>query len=250
VVRASKLQGSGSLRRDAYEQILSAIIFGDLPAGSSIDEKQLAEDFGLGIAVVRDALFRLSLEKMVERHARIGTLIPSLGLREVQEVFEARILLEGACAALAAERASAAEVAVIKSAFDGYKAVIAKREFRELVRMDQVFHRSMAAACRNSYMEQNLVTLHNNASRFWYFGIQRLQGKVLIADIESHLEVAHAIAERDSERANRAMREVLGHFPEHMGSLLMSSSGFDLSKTSSKIKAAPKDARRRTPATA
>jgi DNA-binding GntR family transcriptional regulator len=221
MARAAKVRGSGSLREDAYQKLLSAIIFGDIPPGSSLDEKQISEDFDLGIAVVRDALFRLSMEKLVERHARIGTLIPALGLREVQEVFEARILLEGACASLAAERASSTEISVLKSAFDGYRKVIAERDFRELVRMDQVFHRTIAAASRNSYMEHDLIVLHNNASRFWYFAIQRLQSKALQADIEAHIDVAQAIAERDAESAKRAMQGVLGHFPDHMGNLLI-----------------------------
>ena len=55
---------------------------------------------------MRDALYRLSLEELVERQPRIGTRIPDLGLREMQDVFEARVLIEGDCAALAAERAS------------------------------------------------------------------------------------------------------------------------------------------------
>ncbi len=223
----SRPKARGSLRQDAYELILSAIIFGDLAPGSSVDEKRLAKDFDIGIAVVRDALFRLSLEKMVVRHARIGTVIPPLGLKEVQEVFEARVIYEGYCAGLAAERASPAEVATLKSSFDGYKAAIAKREFRELVRMDQVFHRTLAAACRNSYMEQDLVVLHNNASRFWYFGIQRLPSKALISDIDAHLVVADAIAARDSKSANIAMQQVLQHFPEHVGGLLIAPPAFD-----------------------
>jgi DNA-binding GntR family transcriptional regulator len=247
MARPAKLRGSGSLREDAYQKILSAIIFGDIPAGSSLDEKQLSEDFDLGIAVVRDALFRLSLEKMVERHARIGTLIPALGLREVQEVFEARILLEGACAGLAAERASSTEISVLKSAFDGYKSVIAKRDFRDLVRMDQVFHRTIAAASRNSHMEHDLIVLHNNASRFWYFGIQRLQGKALLADIEAHIEVAQAISDRDAELAKRAMQGVLGHFPEHMGHLLLMPQMYER-EVESKPNVAPKKAKRRVSA--
>lgn len=236
------------MREDAYQKILAAIIFGDIPAGSSLDEKQLAEDFELGIAVVRDALFRLSLEKMVERHARIGTLIPALGLREVQEVFEARIMLEGACAGMAAERASSTEVSVLKSAFDGYKSVIAKRDFRDLVRMDQVFHRTIAAACRNSHMEHDLIVLHNNASRFWYFGIQRLQGKTLLADIEAHIEVAQAIADGDADLAKRAMQGVLGHFPEHMGSLLMAPHVFERFEPAGKARLAAKKGKRRAAA--
>jgi DNA-binding GntR family transcriptional regulator len=210
----------GTLRENAYEIILSAIIFGDIPAGSRIDEKKIAQTFGIGIASVRDALLRLSLEKMVERHARVGTSIPALGFREIQEVFEARVIVEGACAGMAADRASPAEVAQLKSAFDGYKSAITNRDYRKLVRMDQVFHRTMAAASRNAYFERVTVTLHNSASRFWFVGLPRIPSKALISDIDAHLEVASAIEARDAASATRAMREVLGHFPDYMTNLL------------------------------
>lgn len=213
----------GTLRENAYETILSAIIFGDIPAGSRIDEKRIAQTFGIGIASVRDALFRLSLEKMVERHARVGTSIPALGFREIQEVFEARVIVEGACAGMAADRASSGEVSQLKMAFDGYKSVIANRDYRKLVRMDQLFHRTLAACSRNSYFEQALVLLHNNASRFWYIGLPRIPPKALTSDIEGHFDVASAIEARDAASATRAIREVLGHFPDYMTNLLAAS---------------------------
>lgn len=233
-------RGSGSLRQNAYETILQAIIFGDLAPGSSIDDKQVADDFGLGLAVVRDALLRLALENMVERHARIGTRVPDLGLREVQEVFEARVILEGACAALAAERASAAEVDALRASFDGYEEVIERREFRRLVEMDQAFHRTLAEACHNGHMGRSLVLLHNNASRFWYFGLLRLDAATLRADIKAHLEVADAIAAHDAVAAEQAMRGVLGHFPADMRNFLIAPPIFDRLTATREAAAAPK----------
>ena len=45
--------------------ILSALIFGDLAPGTAVDEKRIAQQFGVGLAGVRDALYRLSLEELV-----------------------------------------------------------------------------------------------------------------------------------------------------------------------------------------
>jgi DNA-binding GntR family transcriptional regulator len=203
----------GTRREGAYELILSAIIFGDLPGGSAIDEKMLERQFGLGLASVRDALYRLSLEGMVERQPRIGSRIPELGLRELHDVFEARVLLEGACAAFAAERASPESIDAMRAAFAGYEQAIVRRDFRTLVRMDQMFHRAMAASCGNRMIEKQVVLLHNNASRFWFFGLPRLDPGALKADLDAHLEVVDAIEKRDGESAAEAMRSVLGHFP-------------------------------------
>jgi DNA-binding GntR family transcriptional regulator len=205
-----------SRRDDAYERLLSAIIFGDLAPGAVVDEKALARNFSLGLASVRDALFRLSLEGLVERHARIATRIPDLSVREMQDLFEARIMVEANCAGLAAERASLEQVTALTGSFAGYGAAIAARDYRSLVRMDQVFHRSLAAATHNRSLEQQLITLHNAASRFWYFGIPRLNQAALCADIEAHLQIAAAIARRDAASAVQGMRDLLGLFPDNV----------------------------------
>jgi GntR family transcriptional regulator, rspAB operon transcriptional repressor len=231
MTRRSTPTHPGSLRQSAYETLLSAIIYGDLAPGSSMDEKQISETFALGIASVRDALLRLALEKMVDRHPRIGTLIPPLGIRDVQDVFEARILLEGECAALAAERASPAEIGVLRDSFSGFKNVIAKRDFRTLVRMDQ--------------LERELILLHNNASRFWYFGIQRLNPKALTQDIEAHVFVANAIASRNAQAAKTCMQDLLEHFPEHMSGLLVAAPMLDRKRAKSAAVTRKLTARRR-----
>jgi DNA-binding GntR family transcriptional regulator len=211
---------ASSQRDSSYDLILFALIFGDIAPGTAVDEKQLAHDFSIGLAGVRDALHRLSLEGLVERQPRIGTRIPDLGLRELQEVFEARVLIEGDCAALCAVRASAKELAMMRSAFDGYAHAIRDRDFRKLVRMDQLFHRTMAAACRNTLIQKQVTVLHNNASRFWYYGLPRLQPAVLYADIDMHLKVVDAMERRDAAAAKVAMGTVLGHFPDNVRDFL------------------------------
>ena len=222
--RLEEAKRGRSRREDAYGTLLSAIIFGDLKPASSIDEKRLVAEFQLSLAAVRDALNRLALEKMIERHARIGTYVPELSLREMHEVFEARILIEGTCAGLAAERASAAEVAALRASLDGYEKLIKNRSFRELVRRDQEFHRTLAAACRNAALERTIVLLHNNASRFWYYGIQRLDAAALSQDVKAHIDVVDAIDARDPPEAERRMRALLGHFPDFMRSVLAGAS--------------------------
>lgn len=202
------------LRNDAYEQILMAIIVGDLDPGSRVDEKQIMRDFKLGQAAVRDALYRLSLEGLVERHARIGTRIGDLGLRELQDVFEARILVEGYAAALAAHRASPEDLAAIRAAYDGYEAVVDARDVRALVLMDRAFHRALAAACKNTQIEQTAIRLHNNAARFWCFGLKRTSVEANKRQIQEHLKVVDAIERKDFAEIDRLLRGVLGHFPD------------------------------------
>ena len=204
----------GLLRNDAYEQILMGIIMGDLAPGARVDEKGLMKMFKLSQASVRDALFRLALEGLVERQARIGTRVGDLGLRELQDVFEARVLVESHAAKLAAQRASPEDLAAIRAAYDGYEAVIEARDIRMLVYMDRAFHRALAAACKNNQIEQTVIRLHNNAARFWCFNIQRTTTERHHAQIREHLKVVDAIEKKDLAEIDRVLRGVLGYYPD------------------------------------
>lgn len=203
-------------RVDAYERLLEAIVFLDLEPGSVLDEKELVARFGLGLASVRDALQRLAIEGLVDRRPRIGTMIPDFSLRELQDVFEARVELEGYCASLSAQRAQAEHIAAMQGAFTGYEEAMSRRDYRAIVGMDFKFHRAMAASTLNRHVERQVVLLHNHASRFWYFGLPRLEPAALVADIQSHFEVVEWIKKGDAAAAQRAMGELLGHFPENV----------------------------------
>jgi DNA-binding GntR family transcriptional regulator len=207
-------------RVDAYERLLEAIIFQDLEAGSVLDEKQLVTRFGLGLASVRDALQRLAIEGLVDRRARIGTMVPDLSLRELQDVFEARVELEGYCALLSAQRAEAEHITAMEQAFTGFEEAMSRRDYRAIVSMDFKFHRALAASTLNRHVERQAVLLHNHASRFWYFGLPRLEPSALVADIQSHLEVVDWIKKGDATAARDAMGKLLGHFPENVRNFL------------------------------
>ncbi|MES2035202.1 MAG: GntR family transcriptional regulator, partial [Pseudomonadota bacterium] len=72
---------SPELRKaQVYEQILLDIILGRLAPGARLDEQALARQYGAGLAGVRDALGRLSLEGLVVRRARSGTTVTQLDL--------------------------------------------------------------------------------------------------------------------------------------------------------------------------
>jgi GntR family transcriptional regulator, rspAB operon transcriptional repressor len=216
-----KSEGVAPFQRvDAYERLLQAIVFADLEPGAVVDEKELVAKFGLGIAAVRDALQRLAIEGMVDRRARIGTMIPDLSLRDLHDVFEARVELEGYCASLAAQRARPDQIAAMEEAFVGFEDAIRRRDFRMLVSMDFRFHRTMAASTLNRHIERQVVLLHNQAARFWYFGLPRLDPAALVADIASHLDVVESIKKGDAGAAKRAMGNLLGHFPDNVRSFL------------------------------
>jgi len=196
-----------------YERILLDIICGELRPGERVEEITLAARYGAGRAGIRDALQRLALEGLVERRPRMGTVVTSPSMIELQQVFQLRVQLEGQCARLAASNATHDERNAISNALNQADAAIKHADWRQLVILDCDFHRAVAIAAHNSWLQHVLATLHNNALRFWHYSLPRRPIDALIREIAYHRDVAAAINARDPIAAEAAMRAVLDEFP-------------------------------------
>lgn len=202
------------LKRDAaYERILLDIICGNLAPGEWVDETALAARYAAGRAGVRDALLRMALEGLVERRPRLGTVVSSPSVFELQQVFELRVQIEGQCAALAARNARPHEIDAIATSLTDVDRAIATADWRLLVSCDRSFHHAMAAAAHNVWLERTLITLHNSALRFWHYALPRRSIEAVRSEMASHTAVATAIAAHDPVAAQAAMRAVLSEFP-------------------------------------
>lgn len=216
----------GRLKRDhAYETLLLDIICGVLRPREAVDELTLAQRYGAPRAGVRDALTRLALEGLVDRRPRLGSVVADLGAIELQQVFELRVQLEGRAAGLAAEHASPADAALIRATMDGVDAVIERRDYRELIRIDLAFHQAVGEASHNRWLSRVTNTLNVNALRFWHYALPRRSQDMLRREIDAHLRIADAIEARDPVGAQHAMRAVLGEFPSTIKDVFATSLG-------------------------
>src|SRR5262245_61123443 len=91
-------------RRDsAYEVIKDAILSRRLEPGAPLVESALADMCGVSRTPVREALQRLLQDGLVERSDR-GLIVRACSIEEIRDIYETRIVLEGAAARLAADR--------------------------------------------------------------------------------------------------------------------------------------------------
>src|SRR5262249_46309824 len=146
-----------SKRLEVYERILLDIICRDLPPGTALDETALVQRYRAGRAGVRDALFRLSLEGLVNRMPRVGTTVADLSVFELQQILEARQAVEVYCAGLAAQTATPEDLQLIGHALASWEEVLRRRDLRALVKLDQQFHQGLARATHNAALTRIVV---------------------------------------------------------------------------------------------
>ena len=94
-----------------FEQLLTAIVKGEIPAGSKISEPELAKTYGVSRATVREAIGRLEARHLLVRSPNLGARVTSLSAEELLEVHIVREALEGMACRLAARNMTDREIA-------------------------------------------------------------------------------------------------------------------------------------------
>ena len=131
-----------------YEQLRQRIVSGDIPPGERLTEIALAEEFGISRTPVREALRRLEQDGLAERAAR-GMRVRERSPNEILEIYEVRILLEGAAARAAAIRRTPLDVARLEQLHE------------HMVKTEPVDAQAMEAANRR-FHEMVWATSHNS----------------------------------------------------------------------------------------
>ncbi|MFY0476159.1 FadR/GntR family transcriptional regulator [Achromobacter marplatensis] len=225
----TSLQAVASTRlyRMIADQIAARIKAGDFPAGGRLPaERELAEQLQVSRASVREALIALEIEGYVD--VRVGTgvfvcppredggyqdapLPPPADSVEATDIgpfdlLETRLLIEPECAALAAQKASPAQIAAIRVAHEGMSLTESPSVH------DRAFHSAIGAACGNAALAAAI-------SHIWHLStlspvFHRLEEHFVTTKVWSEAQKEHerilaAIVDRDPIRARHAMHDHL-----------------------------------------
>src|SRR5438552_4205593 len=87
-----------------------AIISGAIQSGEQIVEGKIAQQFGVGQGLIREALIELEHQGFVQRTPFSGTQVSTLTLEDAQQIFDIRIELEPLAVSLAGARAEPQQV--------------------------------------------------------------------------------------------------------------------------------------------
>lgn len=208
--------GRERLSDQAYRQIRDAIIALQLEPGAPLIDKALGEWLGIGLTPVRDALKRLTLERLAVSYPARGTYVSPIDIADASQLTEVRIQLEGLAAALAAERATAVQKQALLD-------LVAELELEHHDRsahteLDARVHRAIYAATRNQFLEATLNQYANLALRIWNLGLRRQP--VEMAHVHSQREVVEAIVRGDAVRARQAAEQHLLGFSAEVRSVM------------------------------
>lgn len=210
-----------TLSDQVSRKILARIAAGDLRAGDQLpSQRDLAQRLGVGLAVVREAIQQLQACGVLSAEHGNGTLVcpirwsalihnPSLFELAVQQIgvihlWEARRLIEGQIARLAAMRAGPADLAAMR-------AVMAHADplplsYDQSQELNREFHLALARAAQNPVLEDQLAPLLDVRMKG---AAQHFDPEIAARTWQAHRDILAAVASADPNAAEAAM---IAHF--------------------------------------
>jgi DNA-binding GntR family transcriptional regulator len=201
-----------SLSQQAYEIIKQKIVSLEMLPGSVIEEVFLQQELGLGRTPIREALKRLSLEKLVVILPRRGMFVSEIGIRDLQQLFELRLPLEILATRLAAERGTEDQWQRMENILDQlYEGEV---DNQALIAIDTACHEIIYESAGNEFLRNILVTHYALSLRLWYYFLARI-GDMRDA-LSDHKLILKALQAKDSDKAAQLMERHIRAFQKEI----------------------------------
>ena len=206
-----------SFKQKAYVALKSAIVAMDIYRSRDdirLDERKLAQDFGISRTPVREAMAQLESEGFVRSVPRRGIYVVRKTRREVIELITAWAALESMAARLMTETATDEEIAGLRRLFATFERGADAAKLDEYSEMNIEFHQTIIRLSHN----QVLINMAENL-----FAHMRMIRRKTIGEkdraarsIQDHINIIKAIEARDTERAGELVRDHALGLAEHV----------------------------------
>ena len=196
---------SATLGDRVYDQLLNAIITGDLTPGAKIKEVELSQRFGVSRGPLREAIRRLEERRLVVHTAHVGARVVELSSDVLLETFLVRESMEGMAARLAAERMSDQEIAELTDLLFEHENMLQGTDVYYQRDHDLDFHYRIVKGAKNDLIEGILCGDLYQLLKLYRYQHRSSPGRAKRALLE-HQRVLGAIQDRDADLAEILMR--------------------------------------------
>ena len=198
---------SFSFKNRAYAALKNVIVSMDIYRNRSdirLDERQLAQDFGISRTPVREAMAQLEREGFVRSVPRRGVYVVRKTKKEVIEMITAWASLESMAARLITERVSTDEIATLRRMFATFDDGQLRAHLDEYSDVNIEFHQTIIRMSGNKV----LIELAENLFTHMRMIRRKTIGEKDRADrsIRDHMNIIEALEARDTSRAEELVR--------------------------------------------
>jgi DNA-binding GntR family transcriptional regulator len=207
-LRIAPIGENQSLKVKAYEALKAAIMdlnIYDPSVELRLDERALSARFGVSRTPLREALAQLDQEGLVRIVARRGIYIVRKSKAEILDMITVWAALESMAARVATLNASDAELAALNGHTDTFSVDLVSLKMGEYSDANIRFHQAIIASAK--------MPLIGELTDKLFFHVRGIRQRTIVEQdraqrsIVDHKEIVAALIARDTERAERLVRD-------------------------------------------
>jgi DNA-binding GntR family transcriptional regulator len=205
-----------STRQRVYDYIWDRLVQGEFTPGEPVLAQSICLALGVSHIPVREAMFQLCAEGLLQRTPRRGMVVSIPKRREIMQLLDVRTTLEARAAEIAAQKITTARLRDLECLVKALgrvveRAVAGGESTRELMfqwgLIDMMFHRVVIRASGN---DETLKVVERGVIRMLGFTVPYDEGwaelgEHLQTDYQVHADIADALAQHDEKKARKAM---------------------------------------------
>ena len=188
---------------DLYAGVLAQIMKGEFAPGSRLVEEELARTYNVSRTPIREVLFALERDGLVERTRNRGARVASFTADDVEEIYEIRKALECAAIGHANGNVKLADLLQLAEKLEKLKTETRPKWKEEQAAIDMDLHRLIVAASANrrmiAYLENISVLIHSLRLLGYRDEAHARQAG------EEHLQIVKALLRRDVREAQQLL---------------------------------------------
>lgn len=182
------------------DAITDAIVERRLMPGTKLVEQQIADVFSVSRTVVRQALNRLSRDRLVTLEPARGAFVAMPSVDEARQVFQVRRLVEGGMLRQLAQSLTDAQIGQLRAHLREERLALARHDVSGRTRLLADFHVLLARLLGNEVLAELIADL---LSRSQLIALMYQSGHSAEHSQAEHEQIVEALARRDGPAAAR-----------------------------------------------
>jgi DNA-binding GntR family transcriptional regulator len=213
-----------SKKTRVVKMLREAILSGTIKGGEQVVEAKLAQEFGVGQGLIREALIELEHHGFVQRTPFTGTTVPTMTLEDAQQIFDVRIELEPLAFSLAATRANERDLETLNEIVEKTKLEAKSEDLEGFFESHLNFRKKVWELAGNRYVQQALERVV--IPLYALYLIRRSYNRegilqTIVECIEHQDQVLDAFRRKDIEAVRHGARDFLIRMKEYLGTRLV-----------------------------
>lgn len=195
--------GKKPLKDMVYQTLRKDILSGRIPGGTHITESSISKRLDVSRTPVREALQRLTQEKLIMALPRAGYIIQDMSNEDIQDIFSVRFDIESLVVKRAVRHITKEELKKLETNIEKAKNYIRSGELEKVTQQDLEFHSIIYRAARSKTFYRICKNLGELTMKYRH-GLN-LEKDLWDEAIENHTAIYQSLALRDEKKAAAAI---------------------------------------------